>query len=174
MSCPLRLRLCARYKLREQVQIRECVCVGLRVGPMGVGCAGCCSIFDEVESQGCWSFFVKSNPRVWSPNPLSFSLTQFFFLIFTLMFPSVCMLLRFRPGVQSGIKNCRCCQSRSFLAPAHLGQYQEFFVCRAPEIWEGKLPKFLKQTKKETSKGSWAQVNGESLCWILLRGINSM
>ena len=54
MNSPLRLRLRARYKVRERF---ENVCVCLRVGPMVVGCAGCCSIFGEVESLGCCSIF---------------------------------------------------------------------------------------------------------------------
>ena len=54
-----------------------CVCVCLRVGPMGVGCAGCCSIFGEVESLGFCSFFgeVDSQGLV----AVSFSLTTFYF-----------------------------------------------------------------------------------------------
>ena len=55
----------------------ESVCVCLRVGPMGVGCAGCCSIFGEVESLGCCSIFgeVESLGLVAE----SFSLTLFCF-----------------------------------------------------------------------------------------------
>ena len=140
MNSLLRLRLRARYKVREQLQIRVCVCVCvcvcLRVGPMSVGCAGCCLIFGEVESLGCCSFFgeveslgfcsifgeVDSLGLV----AVSFSLTTFFssfFLIISLLPRFVFMILRFRPGIQSGIKkgngirNGIICSLRDFAVP---------------------------------------------------------
>ena len=56
-------------------------------------------------------FFVKSNPWVWWRYPfhLLIFVSHFFsfLLILSLLPRSVCMILRFRPGIQSGIKNRR-------------------------------------------------------------------
>ena len=64
-------------------------------------------------------FLVKSNPRVWWPYPFHLLIFDYhsysFFLIFTLMFPSVCVLPRLKPGLQSGIKNVSII--RTFLRP---------------------------------------------------------
>ena len=78
--------------------LRVCVCVCLCLGPMGVRCAGWCSIFGEVESQG----LVAE----------SFS-TQLIFC--TRSFCSDWDLLRFGPGVQSGIKNALSCSKHGFV-----------------------------------------------------------
>ena len=53
------------------------MCVCLRVGPMGVGCAGCCSIFGEVDSLGFCSLFGEVDSLGWVA--VSFSVTTFFF-----------------------------------------------------------------------------------------------
>ena len=85
---------------------------------MGVGCAGCCSIFGEVDSLGFCSFFGEVDSLGFCSLfgevdslglvAVSFSLTTFFFsllLICTLLLRSVCMILTFSLGIQSGIKN---------------------------------------------------------------------
>ena len=101
----------------------------LRVGPMGVGCAGCCSIFGEVESLGCSSIFgevdslgfcsffgevdslgfvrylVKSIPWVWCPYPFHslLFLTHLFSLslIFS-HYPSFAPFRMHDPHIKSG------------------------------------------------------------------------
>ena len=64
-----------------------CMCVCLRVGPMGVGCAGCCSIFGEVESQG----FVAES---FSTHKFFALATQFVLFARTVAFYSFFLLAR--------------------------------------------------------------------------------
>ena len=106
----------------------------------GCGCAGCCSIFGEVESLGFCSFFGEVDSLGFCSIfgevdslgfcslfgevdslglvAVSFTFTTFsysfvlifshyrsFFLIISLLLRSVCMILTFSPGIQSGIKN---------------------------------------------------------------------